>query len=853
MTNLQKDSPKFSHTLICLIHYCIYIDYHHKLYYNYRDQMSILSFLFSVFETVSTSAAEANAYHRAALARTWQQKPEHTLLFPIGSDSYWGNDKQVARGEKLISQHTASEHIALKLPKRTSEFFDQDYMSAFLRNSNLGALTYNSECYSIRQLMPNFCSLLDLVSVDSRRLDSWCVSKDGAPPSELFKVFQKTKGLSMRLLDKVEVKEIRVGTDSELTIKQVTDWAKQQWCKDQETCPTDTISMDVEAIQILKSDLDRVMANTASDKTPLSIYVKNIRGQHLKKGEATQLPVRIMLGNGYTWALMITLVAAPVAKGQMLVESPTFQPELLKYLKGLPRLVGVGIRADVMQIEDLIRSTSDQEFRFAGCVDISSMAVLAGWNFRFSNMQALSVQAMGAFLNKSVSCGDGRWGCKWRHIPDSLKVYCLGDVKFGHQATVLFLTILLRDMFPDPDIVLSFLRNDGHNVMKWFASWVADTLQNVELNPRASVAAKSRTELLYSLRFRRRNNTMADSPPARVVVFSQLLGQWPSVTFGGPRYLHQVRKHFLIQEAIFRGSEVEQWKKIMPYEVTFRMECSAMYALPGLSSLDYTVPAMSSPQGLGVHPGLEHLMLSGEDLSSEAVRKSAEVYERVRREVIYEWVRLNLNETQRFLDGLVGDAYYSQYIRSYLLETQMIFLRCTGQQPPDVPELSELVAAKSRSLAAEERKYVEQVEELLKRRKLRLKFFEFWGASAERKTVTSLSWRGEIPKVTPCTDRNRCPSYMDDFRPVAFYKEVDEIVSSDAGIPPNSFTKSSSREYDEKRSSDEPAGPSKRQKTSKKMMPVPEWAVEEEKSYDDIPDLVLNNSITDAEPFWTIE
>ena len=143
---------------------------------------------------------------------------------------------------------------------------------------------------------------------------------------------------------------------------------------------------------------------------------------------------------------------------------------------------------------------------------------------------------------------------------------------------------------------------------------------------------------------------------------------------------------------------------------------------------------------------------------------------------------MNLNETQRFLDGLVGDAYYSQYIRSYLLETQMIFLRCTGQQPPDVPELSELVAAKSRSLAAEERKYVEQVEELLKRRKLRLKFFEFWGASAKRKAVTSLSWRGEIPKVTPCTDRNRCPSYMDDFRPVAFYKEIDKVVSSDASV-----------------------------------------------------------------------
>ena len=227
MTNMQKDSSKISHTLTCLIQFCTYISYFKKLYVNYIHQIAILCFLFSVFETVSTAAAEASAYTRSAHIRTKEQMLEHTLLFPIGSDSHWGNDKQVAKGEKLISQHTASEHIALKLPKRVSEFFDEDYMSAFLRNSNLSALTFNSRQYSRRQLMPNTCSLLDFVAVDSRRLDSWCVSKNGAPPRELFRVFQKTKGLSMRLLDKVEVREIRIGADSELIIQQTTEWARE--------------------------------------------------------------------------------------------------------------------------------------------------------------------------------------------------------------------------------------------------------------------------------------------------------------------------------------------------------------------------------------------------------------------------------------------------------------------------------------------------------------------------------------------------------------------------------------------------------------------------------------------------
>ena len=74
-------------------------------------------------------------------------------------------------------------------------------------------------------------------------------------------------------------------------------------------------------------------------------------------------------------------------------------------------------------------------------------------------MQALAVQLLGAVINKLILVGDHKKGYRCEAIPDSLMVYCLGDVKVCHQVSVLLIITLLCDLFPDPDVVLSFIRS----------------------------------------------------------------------------------------------------------------------------------------------------------------------------------------------------------------------------------------------------------------------------------------------------------------------------------------------------------------------------------------------------------
>ena len=67
-------------------------------------------------------------------------------------------------------------------------------------------------------------------------------------------------------------------------------------------------------------------------------------------------------------------------------------------------------------------------------------------------MTAMGVQVIGSLLNKMVSTGgDDLCGLKWSMIPDALKCYALGDIKFGFITYNVLAGLLLRDIFPDPD------------------------------------------------------------------------------------------------------------------------------------------------------------------------------------------------------------------------------------------------------------------------------------------------------------------------------------------------------------------------------------------------------------------
>ena len=82
----------------------------------------------------------------------------------------------------------------------------------------------------------------------------------------------------------------------------------------------------------------------------------------------------------------------------------------------------MGVRRDVVGIEDLYTMMSGESVELNGFVDLALMSAAAGYKLRARNMTALGVQVIGTVLNKTASTGDDLWGLPWADLPPCLQV-----------------------------------------------------------------------------------------------------------------------------------------------------------------------------------------------------------------------------------------------------------------------------------------------------------------------------------------------------------------------------------------------------------------------------------------------
>ena len=120
-----------------------------------------------------------------------------------------------------------------------------------------------------------------------------------------------------------------------------------------------------------------------------------------------------MFREGLMWCAIISFPYRRNRTGEYIVERMRVQLRLLEALRDLPTCTGVGVRRDVVGLEDLYTMLSVESIELNGFVDLASMSAALGYKLRAGNMTALGVQVIGTVLNKTVSTGDDLWGKPW--------------------------------------------------------------------------------------------------------------------------------------------------------------------------------------------------------------------------------------------------------------------------------------------------------------------------------------------------------------------------------------------------------------------------------------------------------
>ena len=340
---------------------------------------------------------------------------------------------------------------------------------------------------------------MEYLAVYQEKMDAWKY-----PTREEVNLFERARGLSMKMLDEVEVRVIVVEKTSPERIKETIEWFWEKWLDSQEKCPTQIVSLDNEQVSVTLYDIYRMAGKIEISGNQRRSRDKEPRGSQdvIEDDRFIPLPAKIMLGDGFRFCLIISINLDMDKDGEYRIKRIKVQDQLLDFLEEIPVAVGVGVSRDVVDIEFFFSLISGRNIEMKGSIELGSLAVLAGYEFQATNMTALGVQVCGTILNKTCSTGDDKWGWSWREIPEALQVYGLGDIRFGYMCYSILAGILLADTFLDPDICCKYLNSGQLKFTLFFMDWLKSSLEGIEVCPEKMREAGSRKGLIKSLRFR---------------------------------------------------------------------------------------------------------------------------------------------------------------------------------------------------------------------------------------------------------------------------------------------------------------------------------------------------------------
>ena len=429
----------------------------------------------------------------------------------------------------------------------------------------------------------------------------------------LTRISKSNRGLNLGMLEEIEVRELVCGVSSEEEIAATQEWIFRMHERDQSSFAFQVISMDVEDVKVRYYDTLRMAGKLEikPEKAVIRTHLEKDSVHGSTKDIWKQVPGKIMFGNGISWTCLISLDLKTNERDEYVLEKMEVQEGILELLRDLPVSSGLAIRRDVGGVEEFYSLISGTEVRLErGFIDLTSLAILAGYKFH-KNMTAMGVQVTGTLLNKTVSTGDSLWGLRWDEIPAPLQCYALGDIKFGFITYNVLAGILLRDLFPDPDVVCRYLECTQIVAVNWFLHLVMRLLEGVEYHPGVKEAVQTREEMIRSLRFRDAREKLCDTPPPYIRLWTEILGSWPALTNGGCRFLLQCRQWLPVQMRILARSKI-QWadERMLRLPLETDLEYSRFGLTPAEIGIQEWINPVPGDLGMTRPPGIKFELLN---------------------------------------------------------------------------------------------------------------------------------------------------------------------------------------------------------------------------------------------------
>ena len=509
--------------------------------------------------------------------------------------------------------------------------------------------------------------------------------------------------------------------------------------------PMPFTSLDIEDVQIYRSDYQRLKRLVRENRNnPKFIYECPIPSLNDSEPRDS-IPARLAFGDGVTW---MGIIRTPITKhkGKFRFDFHPIRRSAKAWqtlFDTFSTLVGVGIAKDVKDYLQFLTDFYDFTPYFAATVDLASIALVLGYTTRKTGLFTLNLLFTGTPLCKVMSCADNRWGDE--DLPDCFLAYLIADIKSGHILATVMLSMLIRNMFPDPSTLCTLLGRDQRKAMWWF-SWVVFTCLK-DVLPSASPWDCTSRRTLANCLVNQDNVT-----PQRVVYFSEMLPDFLHLTAGGPRDLHYVRQTFRSQMFHMNKLDIQFGPKV-DYSSAVR---DPSYTF-GRAEVTQNLGATDSPM-LRANPAYKDDIFNPYDhagnfnITTAWIRRHTQQSGRNTVDAIMEWLYLRQDHLFTLaydefhnLD-LLSQPYYEIWgAKVSLYEKIMLHIDYRFDiDAPRVPILEKLIEYHRDNSVNQEKGSLARAENEVERKKLRL---ELMNANALRSGVGSSPKSGVANRV----------------------------------------------------------------------------------------------------------
>ena len=696
----------------------------------------------------STSEVERIIKRRLFNVRAIAASPVQCLLIPQSTNEVWGQERTISK-KALLTAITGENPFS-----RTGDRKNEEYMDLYLQNIAADGFQ-NPEIGEWGDYIPMEAPIIDYLAMDTKLATGWRY-----PRLELLEDYQTHRGAYYRLLDQVELKEVIVNATDESQVESIREWMLEQVKRDQEKMPAGVVAMEVGSLRVSRYDelklLNIIQSGPRGDAAARKLKLPNDSSTSMPAGEKDgwrDVPARIMIGNGRTWAVSVSLDIS-CRDGENIIKVQRLNPAVLDLIRCIPVCTGFSVRSNMFMVERFYSELAGQPVTMKGCVSMDTLVTVAGVRMKARSSTCLGVQLLGCAPNTYANRGDRKWGRPWRNIPKSLQVYLLNALRVNYTSFCVISGTILRNTFPDPEIVCAFLGCFQAESVSWFCNILVDSIRGLEVDIVALTTAVTRADLLETLRERNLDGTRTTSIPERARIWLNIAGSWPCLTYGGCRFLFQARNEFVSQVEQLRAAGVS-WSEEVAIPTIGPDE--KMYATLSTNTegVDWSAPVTIKKLGLVRHPECTPRMLTFDPkiaTGSFIVRKCLALGAH-HRFALYEWALRHPELVDDFLARMVSDAVFMERYENYYDPLRLIYWRSTDKRPRMIPAQEERLNARGNAMVDHEWQEVIKARELADIREKRWR--KLVAARMKNEMVVRARWRQALPSLPGWKHRTR--------------------------------------------------------------------------------------------------